>query len=71
MSAYTNEQIAHLVDGTLDWDTTFRMLSMPKDQQRFVQYLAALQEKVSFTDRIILPLGPHLYIVQSARTSAG
>ena len=67
MSAYTNEQITHLVDGTLDWDTTFRMLSMPKDQQRFVQYLAALQEKVSFTDRIILPLGPHLYIVQSSQ----
>jgi len=52
MSTYTNEQVAHLVEGTLDWETTFRMLSMPKDNSRFEQYLAALQAKVSFPDRI-------------------
>ena len=40
MSTYTNEQVAHLVEGTLDWETTFRMLSMPKDQGRFAQSLA-------------------------------
>src|SRR5450830_1644502 len=68
MSTYTNEQVAHLVDGTLDWETTFRMLSMPKDTSRFVQYLAALQAKVKFKERIVLPLGPHLYIVQSTQT---
>lgn len=66
MSAYTNEQVAHLVEGSLDWETTFRMLSMPKDDGRFEQYLAALQAKVSFPDRIVLPLGPHMHIVQSA-----
>ena len=32
---YTKEQIAHLIDGTLDWDTTHRMLSNPKDDNRF------------------------------------
>ena len=68
MSTYTNEQVARLVDGSLDWDTTFRMLSMPKDGSRFEQYLAALQAQAKFPDRIVLPLGPHLYIVQSART---
>jgi len=68
VSSYTDEQVAHLVDGTLDWETTFRMLSMPKDAGRFAQYLAALQARVRFDDRIILPLGPHLYIVQSATT---
>ena len=31
MSVYSNEQIAHLVEGSLDWETTFRMLSMPKE----------------------------------------
>jgi acetone carboxylase gamma subunit len=66
--SYTNEQVAHLVEGTLDWETTFRMLSMPKDNSRFEQYVAALQAKVSFKDRIVLPLGPHMYIVQSAKT---
>ena len=66
--SYTNEQVSHLVEGTLDWETTFRMLSMPKDNSRFEQYLAALQAKVGFKDRIVLPLAPHMYIVQSAAT---
>ena len=65
---YTNEQVANLIDGKLDWETTFRMLSMPKDGSRFEQYLAALQSRVGFKDRIVLPLGPHLYIVQSAKS---
>ncbi len=38
MSAYTKEQVGNLVDGRLDWDTTVRMLSMPKDHERFSQY---------------------------------
>ncbi len=67
-NVYTNEQISHLVEGTLDWETMFRMLSMPKDHSRFAQYLAALQTKVKFKDRIVLPLGPHLHIVQKAET---
>ncbi len=66
MSAYTKEQVSNLVDGRLDWDTTVRMLSMPKDQERFSQYLEVLQGKVAWPDRIVLPLGPHLHIVQAA-----
>ncbi len=68
MSTYNKEQVAHLAEGTLDWETTFRMLSMPKDKARFSMYIEALQKKVTFPDRIVLPLGPHLYIVQSAKT---
>lgn len=70
MSSYTNEQVSHLIDGTLDWETMFRMLSMPKDHDRFAQYVAALQSKVKFEDKIVLPLGPHLHIVQKADTKA-
>ncbi|NTV10475.1 MAG: acetone carboxylase subunit gamma [Zoogloea sp.] len=70
MSTYTKEQVRNLVDGKLDWDTTMRMLSMPKDQGRFAMYLEVLQKKVSWADRIVLPLGPHLYIAQSAATKA-
>ncbi len=65
MSTYTKEQVKYLVEGKLDWDTTMRMLSMPKDQDRFVKYVGVLQEKVTWPDRIVLPLGPHLYIVQT------
>ena len=31
--------------------------------------LEALQKKLGWTDRIVLPLGPHLHIVQQAKTS--
>ncbi|ALV54786.1 MULTISPECIES: acetone carboxylase subunit gamma [Burkholderia] len=68
MSTYTKEQIRNLVDGKLDWDTTLRMLSMPKDGERFQMYVDALQQKLGWKDRIVLPLGPHLYIVQQWAT---
>ena len=68
MSSYTKEQVSNLVDGRLDWDTTVRMLSMPKDHERFSQYLEVLQGKVAWSDKIVLPLGPHLHIVQAAKS---
>ncbi|KAB0584942.1 acetone carboxylase subunit gamma [Ideonella dechloratans] len=67
MSTYTPEQVRKLVDGKLDWDTVLRMLSMPKDGERFALYLRALQDKLGWSDRIVLPLGPHLHIVQRAK----
>lgn len=68
MSVYTKEQVKKLTEGRLDWDTTLRMLSMPKDNERFAMYLEALQAKMDWSDRIVLPLGPHLFIVQSVKT---
>jgi acetone carboxylase gamma subunit len=68
MSNYTPDQVRNLVDGKLDWDTTLRMLSRPKDPERFSMYVEALQKKLDWLDRIVLPLGPHLYIVQQHAT---
>jgi len=68
MSAYTKEQVRHLVEGSLDWDTTMRMLQQPKDKERFSLYLEVLQAKVPWKDKIILPLGPHLFVAQAAAT---
>ncbi len=68
MSTYTKQQVNNLTEGKLDWDTTMRMLSMPKDNERFGLYLEVLQAKVPWKDKIVLPLGPHLYIAQSAKT---
>lgn len=67
MSTYTKEQIGKLVEARLDWDTTLRMLSMPKDHERFEMYLEQLQQRVPWQDKIVLPLGPHLHIVQTAQ----
>src|ERR1700756_5352832 len=68
MSTYTKDQIRNMVDGKLDWDTTLRMLSMPKDSERFQMYVDTLQQKMGWKDRIVLPLGPHLHIVQQLAT---
>lgn len=64
MSQYTQDQVKNLVDGKLDWNTTLQMMMMPKDKERFQLYIEVLQDKVKFKDKIVLPLGPHLYIVQ-------
>ncbi|MGN8501008.1 acetone carboxylase subunit gamma, partial [Helicobacter pylori] len=48
MSKYTQEQIKNLVEGNLDWNTVLKMLSMPKDHERFQMYLKVLQDKVDF-----------------------
>ncbi|MCE8472725.1 acetone carboxylase subunit gamma, partial [Rhodovulum sulfidophilum] len=64
--AYTEAKIRDLVDGTIDQDTLHQMLSMPKDRERFEIYLKILQDQVPWDDRIILPLGPKLFIVQRA-----
>ncbi len=61
--AYSTDQLEHLVDGTLDWQTVHRMLSEPKDAERFALYRDILQARVPWDDPILLPLGPHLYIV--------
>lgn len=62
--AYTRKQIADLIDGKLDWNTLHQMLSTPKDPERFDQYISILQERVPWSDPILLPYSMHLYIVQ-------
>lgn len=64
--AYTESKIRDLVDGTIDQDTLHQMLSTPKDVDRFEKYVKILQERVPWKDKIILPLGPKLFVVQRA-----
>lgn len=62
--AVSRELIAQLVDGTIDEDNAQRLRKMPrKDRARFFNYLAVLQERVSWPERILLRLGDKLYIV--------
>ncbi|HEB27406.1 MAG TPA: acetone carboxylase subunit gamma, partial [Porticoccus sp.] len=35
MSTYTKKQVSDLVQGSLDWDSVHKMLSMPKDEGRY------------------------------------
>ena len=64
-TTYTRKQVADLIDGDLDWETVRKMLFMPKDHERYVNYIDILQERANWDDKIIIPLGPHLYIVEN------
>jgi acetone carboxylase gamma subunit len=64
---WPKEKISQLVDGELPWDTVRMMISEPKDTDRFDKYLAVLQERVRWPERILLPLAEHLYIVQKGK----
>lgn len=66
--AYEKGKIEELMDGTIDWKSLHTMLSTPKDAERFEMYLEILQSRVPWDDKIVLPYGQHLYIVQKADT---
>lgn len=55
--------IAELIDGTLEFYQLKEMMSSHKDKERFEIYLSVLQDRVSWDDPILLPIGEHLYIV--------
>lgn len=67
MAEYTKEFIRDLIDGKLDLPTIKRVMSNPKDPDRFNKYIEILQERVAWPERILLPLGEHLYIVQKEK----
>jgi len=52
-----------LVDERLPRGEVRAIQSGHKDADRFDKYLALLQERASFEERIVLPFGEHLYIV--------
>jgi acetone carboxylase, gamma subunit len=62
--SYPKDVIADLIDGKLPWDQTKRIMSSFKDTDRFETYVAVLQERVSYLERILLPIGEHLNIIQ-------
>jgi acetone carboxylase gamma subunit len=66
MADYTQEVIADLVDGKLPWKMLKEMMSNYKDPNRFDKYVAVLQQKQKWQEKILLPLGPHLFIVKKA-----
>lgn len=65
MTAYSKEIIADLVNGTLPWPQTKRIMSAYKDDDRFEKYVQALQDRVAWDDPILLPVGDRLFICQS------
>jgi acetone carboxylase gamma subunit len=64
VSGYPKDVISDLIAGKLPWQTTRQIMADFKDEERFEIYLEILQERVSWKERILLPIGEHLYIVQ-------
>jgi acetone carboxylase gamma subunit len=63
MPTYERSTIASLIDSELPWPQVKAMMSDYKDGDRFDKYIAVLQERARFPERILLPIGEHLYIV--------
>jgi acetone carboxylase gamma subunit len=64
----SSELIGQLIDGTIDQDNVLRLLRLErKDKGRFFQYIEALQQRVSWPEKILLRLGDKLYIVRNAQ----
>ena len=61
---YDKKTIADLINARLPWPEVKNMMSSYKDPDRFDKYMEVLQEGVPWKERILLPLGPHLFIVK-------
>jgi acetone carboxylase gamma subunit len=62
--SYSKEDLRDLFEGKLPWEKVKEIMSKPKDDDRFDKYVEILQERVPWEERILLPLGEHLYVVQ-------
>ncbi len=64
MPEYDKGTLEKLIDGKLAWHEVKNMMSAFKDPGRFDKYVEILQGRVPWDDRILLPLQPHLFIVE-------
>jgi acetone carboxylase gamma subunit len=71
MPIYPKDVIRDLIDGNLPWQAAKPIMSEFKDADRFAIYVEILQDRVPWKERILLPIGEHLYIVQKGEGAAG
>ena len=62
---WSKKELRMLVEGSIPWTTAKRMMRGAKEEGRFEKVIELLQEKGSFSDRILLPIGEHLCIVET------
>ena len=62
--SYSKADLEDLYDGNLPWDKVKEIMSRPKDDNRFDKYIEILQERVPWSERILLPISEHLYVVE-------
>jgi acetone carboxylase, gamma subunit len=62
--AWSRDILKRLVEGDLDPQALLELQRAPKDEDRFDMILALEQERVPWSDKIVLVLQEHLYIVE-------
>jgi acetone carboxylase gamma subunit len=62
--SYSKEDLRDLYNGTLPWGQVKEIMSNPKDDDRFEKYIEILQESVPWEERILMPLGEHIFVVE-------
>ena len=63
-TSYPKNVIRDLVEARLPWEEVKQIISDYKDEDRFDKYLAVLQEKMDWEEKILLPLTDTLFIVE-------
>ena len=66
MPEYNISELEELVAGKLAWPRVQEIMKDAKDTDRFEKWLQILQKQISWSERILLPLSPNLFIVQKA-----
>ena len=64
MTTYDKKTLENLWEGNLSSGELRPIQSQFKDKDRFWKFMEYCQERVSWSDRILLPLQPHLFVVQ-------
>ncbi len=64
MAEYDIAEIEKLVDGKLPWPRVQEIMKDAKDSGRFEKWVQILQGRVSWPEKILLPLTSSLFIVQ-------
>lgn len=63
MAMFERVDVERLIDGILPWPAVQEMMRSPKDDERFDIYVEILQSRVPWSEKILLPLTPQLFIV--------
>jgi acetone carboxylase gamma subunit len=67
MPEYDITEIERLVDGKLPWPRVQEIMKDAKDADRFEKWLEILESRVPWSEKILLPLGPKLFIVHKEK----
>jgi acetone carboxylase gamma subunit len=63
MKEYDKKTLERMINGELTWEELEPIISGTKDPSRFDMIIEILQERVSWNEKILLPLHEHLYVV--------